>query len=62
MKTWRSSFVFFLIALSTFAQAQTGEWKQLFNGKDLVGWKHVGPGEMTVQDGIIKTSGGMGLL
>ncbi|HEY6184437.1 MAG TPA: DUF1080 domain-containing protein [Terriglobales bacterium] len=62
MKTWRTSFVFFLITLSTISQAQTSEWKQLFNGKDLVGWKHVGPGEMTVQDGMIKTSGGMGLL
>jgi len=44
------------------AQAQTGEWKQLFDGKDLVGWKHVGPGEMTVEDGLIRTRGGMGLL
>ena len=44
------------------AQAQTGEWKQLFDGKDLVGWKHVGPGEMTVEDGLIRTHGGMGLL
>jgi hypothetical protein len=62
MKTWRSLFVLFFLALSTLASAQTGEWKQLFNGKDLVGWKHVGPGEMTVQDGVMKTSGGMGLL
>jgi hypothetical protein len=62
MKTWRGLFVFVLIALSAIAHAQTSEWKQLFNGKDLVGWKHVGRGEMTVQDGIIKTSGGMGLL
>jgi hypothetical protein len=38
------------------------EWKQLFNGKDLTGWKHVGPGEMTVTDGLIETHGGMGLL
>src|SRR5260370_37196288 len=38
------------------------EWKQLFNGKDLSGWKHVGPGEMTVGDGLIETHGGMGLL
>jgi hypothetical protein len=37
-------------------------WKQLFNGKDLTGWKHVGPGEMTVEDGLIRTHGGMGLL
>jgi hypothetical protein len=62
MKTWRSLFVIFLMALSALVQAQTAEWKQLFNGKDLVGWKHVGPGQMTVQDGVIKTSGGMGLL
>lgn len=39
-----------------------GEWKQLFNGKDLTGWKHVGPGEMKVEDGLLQTSGGMGLL
>ncbi len=45
------------------APAQAGEWKQqLFDGKDLVGWKHVGPGEMTVEDGLIRTHGGMGLL
>src|SRR4029077_10934768 len=44
------------------AQAQTGEWKQLFDGKDLVGWKHVGPGEDSVEDGLIRTHGGMGLL
>jgi len=37
-------------------------WRPLFNGKDLTGWKHVGPGGMTVEDGIIKTHGGMGLL
>jgi len=42
--------------------AQSDGWKQLFNGKDLSGWKHVGPGGMTVEDGMIKTHGGMGLL
>src|ERR1700675_412606 len=36
--------------------------QQLFNGKDLSGWKHVGPGSMTVEDGLIHTYGGMGLL
>src|SRR5438309_11864215 len=41
--------------------AQSSEWKQLFDGKDLVGWKHVGPGEMTVEDGLIRTHGGMGV-
>jgi hypothetical protein len=44
-------------------QAQQGRAvKQLFNGKDLTGWKHVGPGGMTVEDGLIRTHGGMGLL
>lgn len=38
------------------------EWRQLFNGKDLTGWKHVGPGAMVVEDGMIKGQGGMGLL
>ena len=37
-------------------------WKPLFNGKDLEGWKHVGPGSMTVENGLIVTHGGMGLL
>ncbi|MGA2632211.1 MAG: DUF1080 domain-containing protein [Terriglobia bacterium] len=44
------------------AAAQEEGWKQLFNGKDLTGWKHVGPGKMYVEDGLIKTDGGMGLL
>jgi len=52
-----------LAALSaTPAVAQSSDWKQLFNGKDLIGWKHVGPGSMTVEDGLMRTHGGMGLL
>jgi hypothetical protein len=52
----------FLALGSLPAPAQAGQWKQLFNGKDLTGWKHVGPGEMTVENGLIRTHGGMGLL
>jgi hypothetical protein len=37
-------------------------WKQLFNGKDLTGWKHVGKGSSMVEDSMIRTHGGMGLL
>src|SRR5229473_3526842 len=44
------------------ALPQKDAWKPLFNGKDLTGWKHVGPGSMTVEDGLIQTHGGMGLL
>ncbi|HWZ98739.1 MAG TPA: DUF1080 domain-containing protein [Candidatus Dormibacteraeota bacterium] len=49
------------VAVSLSTRAQSGEWKQLFNGKDLTGWKHVGPGGVAVEDGLIKTHGGMGL-
>ncbi|HEY1217063.1 MAG TPA: DUF1080 domain-containing protein [Bryobacteraceae bacterium] len=38
------------------------EWKQLFNGKNLEGWQHIGKGDMTVENGLIQTHGGMGLL
>jgi len=40
----------------------SSSWRKLFNGKDLTGWKHVGNGYMTVEDGMIQTHGGMGLL
>ena len=42
--------------------AQSDGWIQLFNGKNLDGWKHVGPGSMSVENGLIRTHGGMGLL
>src|SRR6266481_3397255 len=32
------------------ARPQAPAWKPLFNGRDLTGWKHVGPGNMTVED------------
>jgi hypothetical protein len=45
------------------AGADADGWRPLFNGKDLDGWQHVGPGRMIVQeDGTIRTEGGMGLL
>lgn len=47
---------------SKLAQENTQDWRQLFNGKDLTGWKHVGPGSMSVEDGMIRGHGGMGLL
>ena len=38
------------------------QWKQLFNGKDLTGWKMTGPGRFVIENGMMKTEGGMGLL
>ena len=36
--------------------------RQLFNGRNLDGWKHVGPGSMVVEGGLLHGVGGMGLL
>jgi Domain of Unknown Function (DUF1080) len=50
------------LAAASSLRAEGDPWKPLFNGKDLQGWKHVGPGGMVVEDGLIHTRGGMGLL
>lgn len=42
--------------------SDTASWRPLFNGKDLTGWKHVGKGDMLVENGLIRGKGGMGLL
>jgi len=52
---------FLVLALSA-GLSVAGEWKQLFNGKDLEGWRMVGPGRFVIEDGLMKTEGGMGLL
>ncbi len=50
-----ASFLFFLLTFSI--QAQEGNWKNLFNGKDLSGWKAVaGNATFAVQDGVIEGS------
>ena len=38
------------------------DWKPLFNGRNLDGWKMTGPGKFEVENGMLKTIGGMGLL
>lgn len=42
--------------------AADGGWETLFNGRDLTGWEQVGPGKFVLEDGALKTQGGMGLL
>jgi len=48
-----------ILAVSIAARSQT---QALFNGKNLDGWQQVGPGAFLVEDGIMKTQGGMGML
>jgi hypothetical protein len=41
---------------------QEKNWRQLFNGSDLSGWEQVGPGQFVVEEGLLKTVGGMGMI
>ncbi len=50
-----------LIAMGAVVCLGAGEL-QLFNGKDLAGWEMVGPGRFLLEDGMLRTEGGMGLL
>jgi len=55
----------FLLALAICVPPSSGfadDWVQLFNGKDMTDWEHVGPGRFLVENGMLKTEGGMGLL
>jgi Domain of Unknown Function (DUF1080) len=66
----KSLFIFSMIVCLLFLMtknlsagvADTTQWRQLFNGKDLTGWKQAGPGSHYVENGLIKSKGGMGLL
>jgi hypothetical protein len=59
---WHSRDVARLPVLPPLPSPDTGGWIQLFDGKDLNGWKQVGPGTHYVDSGLIKSHGGMGLL
>jgi Domain of Unknown Function (DUF1080) len=51
-----------LVLAATASSAGAGQGARLFNGRDLSGWQHVGDGRFVLQDGMLKTEGGMGLL
>src|SRR5687768_3670974 len=60
----KSSFAFFVVGLALMAleagAAEDQGWILMFNGRDLAGWKSNAekPGVFTVDDGVIKVSGG----
>ena len=60
--SWASDNIKSTNPISSEQKADKDGWRQLFNGKDLTGWKHVGPGSQYVDEGFIKSKGGMGLL
>jgi len=54
-----------IFASSTSAQSgleSSASWRPVFDGKSLDGWQHIGPGKMILENGLIRTEGGMGLL
>ena len=67
MRIHRGTIVAAILALTldsgTPGLAQSpSDWKPLFDGKSLEGWDHVGPGRFAIEDGQLRTEGGMGLL
>ena len=46
--------VLFLTVLLCPSYVLAANWKQLFNGKDMTGWEHVGPGSFVIENGTAK--------
>lgn len=47
-----------LLLVSSSLSAQTGEWIELFNGKNLDGWKlSENPSSFAIEDGVLKVAG-----
>jgi len=62
MRRWALLITFLTLGLAARSTAGGAGATPLFNGKDLTGWQHVGPGSFVIEDGALKTQGGMGLL
>ena len=54
--------VFLSLAALAMPQKRSGKWIELFNGKDMTGWRMAGKGNFTVEDGALVGHGGMGML
>ncbi len=49
-----------VLAMTTAHSAD--QWRPLFNGRNLDGWTHFGDGSFVIENAMLKTQGGMGLL
>ncbi len=67
----RTTATSFALILAGLVQAQASSpqgsnsstsWRSLFDGRSLDGWEHVGPGKFVIENGLLRTEGGMGLL
>lgn len=57
----RIALVVLAVASVSLVSLHAGE-KHLFNGKDVKNWRHVGPGRVYLENKMLVTEGGMGLL
>lgn len=62
MVPMKNIIICFILLFCLQTQVSAQKWTQLFNGKDLSGWKHVGGGSRFVENGLLSSTGGMGLL
>ena len=53
--------LFAALGVAVPAVADSG-WQPIFDGRGLTGWEQVGPGKFVLEDGLLKTQGGMGML
>jgi len=51
-----------LAVISCKTGSRVKEWRALLNGRDIEGWRMIGPGELKMESGELVTHGGMGLL
>jgi hypothetical protein len=51
-----------IAAVLTLPLTSSADTRQLFNGRDLTDWKHVGAGSFVIEDGLLHPKGGVGLL
>lgn len=51
-----------IILVVILSSCRDNKWRPLFNGMDLTGWEQVGPGKFVVEDSLLKTVGGMGMI
>ncbi len=58
----RIGHAFLIAAMLAIPSISNADTRQLFNGHDLTGWKHVGDGRFVVEDDLLHPEGGVGLL
>ena len=57
-----SLFVALSLTSNPASAGRPADWHRIFDGTSIADWEHVGLGSITLQDALLSTHGGMGLL